>query len=161
MIRTLIIGYHNPLFHGYYVTKAWLKIFKEFPTIKELICILLHDIGYINQSELDGKNNTHPELGAKICGKLFGEEYYNLCIAHSRDYANEIGISLSKLGYADKYAPLLIPDKLYITSLYLGGEAQEYHRTTKSKRWGIPIQISKVKATYQEWWDEHGLIGVL
>jgi len=154
-IRSVIIGMHNPLFHGFFVTLAWKKIYKHYPSVKELVCILLHDIGYVKQNFIDGNNDKHPELGAQICGYLFGKKYYNLCIAHSRDYARKLGLHLSKLGYADKYSVLLIPNIIYKPLIYLGGEAQEYlkkNKITKTWKWGYPISILLIKEDYYKWW---------
>lgn len=112
-LRTFLIGYHNPIVHSYYVIKAWHIIFNKYPNSREFICILFHDIGYIEQrkSNVNPEVDIHPILGAKICGSLFGKEYYNLCIAHSRDYAKKLNIPISKLCYADKYGAVLIPFK--------------------------------------------------
>jgi hypothetical protein len=108
-IRTLLIGYHNPILHGYFVCQAWKKIYKKYPTSREFVCIILHDIGYLSNS----KEDKHPLLGAMICNYLFGIKYYNLCIGHSRDYSKRYGISVSPLCYADKYAILLIPVRIH------------------------------------------------
>lgn len=79
-LRSVTIGMHNPIIHGFLVMLAWKKIFHQNPSFKEIVCILFHDIGYINQNFIDGDDDKHPELGAKICGWLFGKEYYILCI---------------------------------------------------------------------------------
>jgi hypothetical protein len=137
-LKTLTIGYHSLLFHTLYVTLSWKKIYKKYPSLREFICILLHDIGRINQDK--SKEDTHPELGAKICGYLFGKQYYDLCICHSRDYVNKIGMNLSKLGYADKYCAILMPIKLqYILSEF-------------PKRSDVYI----VREKYLDWWNKYG-----
>lgn len=114
-LRTILIGYHNPILHSYYVIKAWIKIFNKFPNSREFICILLHDIGYINQSDynISNEKDSHPLLGAKICKFLFGDKYYNFCIGHSRTYAYKNNIDISYLCYADKYSVLLISWKIH------------------------------------------------
>ncbi len=151
-LRSIIIGMHNPIIHGLLVVLAWRKIYRKSPSLKELICILLHDIGYIKQDFIDGNGDKHPELGAKICGWLFGKKYYILCITHSRNYAKKLNLPLSKLGYADKYSVILIPNLIYKPLIYLGGEAEEYHRTTKTRKWGYPIQTQLIKDDYLRWW---------
>jgi hypothetical protein len=155
-LRSVLIGMHNPIIHGLLVSFAWKKIYRKVPNLKEALCILLHDIGYIKQDFIDGKDDKHPELGAKICGQLLGKDYYILCITHSRDYAKKLRLPLSKLGYADKYSVLLIPDLIYKPLIYLGGEAQEYHKTTKTKKWGYPINTKLIKADYRKWWLKNG-----
>ncbi len=126
---------HNPIFHGIFVSLAWIKIYHKIPSFKEFVCIFLHDIGYIKQDIIDGEEDKHPEMGAKICGQLFGKEYHNLCIAHSRDYAEKLGLSLSKLGYADKYSVFITPNLFYFIVGYFGGEAKIYFEDTKDMRW--------------------------
>lgn len=158
--RSVLIGMHNPLIHGLLVMIAWKKIYRTTPTLKETACILLHDIGYIKQDFIDGKDDKHPELGAKVCGQLFGKDYGTLCLTHSRDYAKSLGLPLSKLGYADKYSVLLIPNIIYRPLIYAGGEAQEYHKTTKTKKWGYPIKTHLIKEDYKKWWLKNGIQGV-
>jgi hypothetical protein len=156
-LRSFLFGMHNPILHGFLVYLAWKKIFHKYPNAKETICILFHDVGYIKQDFLDGLEDNHPELGAKICDKLFGEEYKNLCLGHSRDYARKHNLGFSKLGYADKYSVLLLPNWLYHYVIYAGGEAQEYNRTTKTKKWGLPIDVKLIKADYEKWWETNGI----
>lgn len=151
-LRSVTIGMHNPIIHGFLVVLAWHKIYRGFPSFKELMCIILHDVGYIKQDFIDGDGDRYPELGAKICGYLFGRDYYVLCITHSREYAKKLSLPLSKLGYADKYSVLLIPNLIYKPLIYLGGEAQEYHKTTKTKKWGYPIKTQLIKDDYRKWW---------
>jgi hypothetical protein len=153
-VRSYLVGMHNPIIHSATVLVAWIKIYKGLPSIKESICIFVHDIGYLKQTAIDGDDNNHPELGAKMC-RLFGPEYFNLCIAHSRDYAKKLKLPLSKLGYADKGSVLIYPNWIFKRLIYLGGEAQEYHRTTKSKKWGYPVQVRLIKADYQRWMDNN------
>ena len=153
-LRSFLFGMHNPILHGTLVYIAWVKIYHSYPNWKETICILLHDIGYVNQDFLDGPYDIHPELGAKICLKLFGSEYYRLCLLHSRDYAKRHMVNISKLGYADKYSVLLLPNWIYHYVIYFGGEAQEYNKTTKTKKWGLPIDVKLIKEDYRKWWEK-------
>jgi hypothetical protein len=141
--RSLLVGYHSLLTHTIFVTLSWKKIYKGYPNSREFICILLHDIGYIFQENvIRSKEDKHPELGAKICGYLFGDKYYQLCIGHSRDYASNIGIELTKLGYADKYCVLLMPTKI--------------QRIISILDYGKTIDIYQIKETYLKWWNENG-----
>lgn len=129
--RSYLAGMHNPVIHSATVVVGWIKIFRKLPSVREFVCILVHDIGYLQQASLDGPDNKHPELGAYMC-RVFGEQYFELCIAHSRDYAKKFGLPLSALGYADKYSVLVYPDWVFNLLIHLGGEAEEYHRTTKT-----------------------------
>lgn len=142
---------HNPIVHTATVLTAWIKIFKCLPSTKETICIIVHDIGYITQTSIDGSDNRHPELGARMCGRAFGSEYFDFCIAHSRDYAKKRGVPLSKLGYADKASVLVYPDAFFKILIKVGGEAQEYLETSKTWKWGYPYQVKLIKADYRRW----------
>jgi len=153
-LRSVIFGMHNPIFHGFFVTIAWIKIYHEIPSIREMICILFHDIGYIKQDIIDGTEDKHPEMGAKICGQIFGKEYYNLCISHSRDYATKNNLSLSKLGYADKYSVFVTPNLFYLIVGHLGGEANIEYEDTKNMRWGIK-RIDIIRKNYKTWWNNN------
>lgn len=150
-LRSVLFGMHNPIIHGIFVYLAWIRIYHEIPSLREIICILFHDIGYIKQNIIDGDSDKHPEMGAKICGQLFGKEYYNLCIAHSRDYANKLNLSLSKLGYADKYCVFMTPNLLYLIIGYTGGEAKIYFEDTKNMKWCYK-RINIIKEGYKKWW---------
>lgn len=153
--RTFLIGMHNPIYHSLFVILAWKKLYNQYPTIKEFICIVLHDVGYIVQRCFDCETDNHPVYGARICDWLLGMEYYQLCIRHSRAWAVKNGFELSKLCYADKYSILLTPNWLFKFMIYLGGEAQQYHRTTKTYKWGYPIDVNKIKADYQTWFNKY------
>jgi hypothetical protein len=85
--------------------------------------------------------------------RIFGEYYFRLCIAHSRDYAKKFGLPLSQLGYADKYSVLIYPDWIFSVLIHLGGEAEEYHKTTKTGKWGVPIDVRRIKSDYRKWFN--------
>jgi len=150
-LRSYLVGMHNPILHTIVIVIAWIRMYHGLPSFKELICIMLHDVGYIKQATIDSPDDKHPELGAWLCGAMLGRKYYFLCIAHSRIYAKKLNISLSKLGYADKGSILAIPDWVFRLMIFSGGEAQEYHRTTKTKKWGFPVDIKLIKADYARW----------
>lgn len=154
-LQTLLIGIHNPILHGFLVFLAWKKIYHKCPSFKETICILLHDIGYIKEKNPQNNDDRHPEIGARLCGSLFGLDYQILCLAHSRVYAERLGVPLSRLGYADKYSVLLIPDFLYNVLLHIGGDVAEYHATTKTKKWGYPFDVEILKEEYRKWWEKN------
>lgn len=149
--RSYLFGMHNPVFHSATVIVAWIKLFQSLPSFKELLCITIHDIGYLTQVSIDGSDNRHPELGARMAGLAFGREYYELCIAHSREYAKKFGLPLSKLGYADKASILQYPDAFFNALIKIGGEATEYHKTTKTWKWGCPYNVKLIKAEYRRW----------
>ena len=154
-LRSYLVGMHNPLLHAIMIIIAWIRIYHNLPTIKELICILFHDIGYITQTTIDGFDNKHPELGAWLCGSMLGRKHFVLCIAHSRVYAKKLGISLSKLGYADKASILIFPNWLFKRIILIGGEAEEYYQTSKTRKWGYPVDVRLIKADYARWVKEN------
>lgn len=149
-LRSYLMGMHNPILHSASVIIAWIKLYYKLPSFKELICIIFHDIGYVQQTSINGNDDKHPELGAQLCG-LFGQKYYLLCIGHSRGYADKLGIPLSKLGYADKASILVYPDWFFKIMITIGGEADEYHRTTTTRKWGYPVEVKRIKADYERW----------
>ena len=150
-LRSFLLGMHNPITHSLSVLIAWIRIYHSLPSPKEMICILFHDVGYILQSSIDGADDRHPELGAWFCGRWLGQKYYLMCIGHSRVYAKKLRIPLSKLGYADKASILVYPNWLFKRLIYSGGEAQEYHRTTTTRKWGVPVEVKLIKADYRRW----------
>jgi hypothetical protein len=96
-----VLGFHN-IFHSYYVYKAWKLIYEKRPTMQETVCILIHDIGYINLNYFTNKSNAnHEKLGAKIAYKLFGKEAQDLILGHR--------IFGEKLEVADEYSHILLP----------------------------------------------------
>ncbi len=87
----------------------------------------LHDIGYWGKPNMDGEEGrTHPELGAKVMGWLFGRKWAMFTICHSRYYAKEHGLIPSRLCVADKLIPYYTPAWLYLFQSRLTGEIMEY-----------------------------------
>lgn len=147
--QSYIIGMHNPVVHGLAIMKAWIKLYGKLPSVPESICILFHDIGYLQQENIDGGNDRHPEFGANIC-RLMGKKYYELCICHSRDYAKKLGLPLSKLCFADKAAILQYNGWFYKNLIWIGGEAVIYHLRGEAK-WGIPVNVYLIRKDYAKW----------
>lgn len=128
---SFLFGVHNPIFHTKYVYKAWKSLYGK-PTFKEFICILIHDIGYLGCGALDGtEDHNHPELGGKLAGKLFGEEYRLLCLGHSRHYCKTSGITPSKLCFADKLSIQYENKKWYLLRAKLTGELKWYRKESR------------------------------
>ena len=139
--RSILYGVHAFWLHPVTVWIAWVKIYKSFPNWKETVCIFVHDWGYFGKNEMDGpEGETHPELGARIAGKLFGEEYYNLCLYHSRTYASKHNKEPSALCWPDKISILYEPDFFYLFRAHLSGEIEEY-RQNAAKFNSIPIAL--------------------
>lgn len=126
--KSLLFGVHQIIWHPITVLVAWIKLYGR-PTWKELICIIIHDWGYWGSPNMDGEEGErHPEFAAKIAGKLFGDEYYDLCLLHSRHYARNAKREPSKLCWADKLSILYDPWWLYLPRSIMSGELKEYRR---------------------------------
>ena len=129
--KSLLFGVHQIFLHPMFVLTAWVKLY-GFPNWKELVCICIHDIGYIGKPNMDGEEgDLHPELGAKIAGKLFGEEYKNLILGHSRFYHHKFGVPISKLYKPDKFFHCFVPWWIYLPLAYASGEIYEYRKLHK------------------------------
>jgi hypothetical protein len=100
---SIIFGCHS-IVHSYFVFRSWKKIYNKYPSIWELICILIHDWGHFGLQYLDDieQKKRHWILGAKIAKYLFGDKGFNLCAGHC-EYS---GYPLSKLYKPDKMSQL-------------------------------------------------------
>ena len=126
--KSLFYGTHQLFWHPFTVWLSWIELY-GFPTWKESICILVHDVGYISCPDMDGQcGEKHPELGARIVGQLFGKEYHNLCLYHSRTTAAKHGVSPSRLCWADKLSIRWEPSWFYLFRARLSGEIKEYRK---------------------------------
>lgn len=125
--KSILFGVHQFLWHPLTVFLAWIWLFRSLPTWREAVCILIHDWGYWDKPNMDGaEGELHPELGARIAGRLFGSEYHDLCLYHSRHYARNAGKEPSRLCWADKVSILCDPWWLYLPRAMASGELQEY-----------------------------------
>lgn len=125
--RSLLWGGHQFVLHPLCVALAWWRLY-GFPRDWRLWAVFfLHDIGYLGKRDLDGREGRyHPLLGAYFAYAYLGHEYGELCVGHSRTFANIINRPVSKLMRADKYATVLMPLPLYAALLWLSGEWREY-----------------------------------
>ena len=106
---SILYGAHS-IIHSYYVWKAWKILYKKYPSIKETICIIVHDLGYFGMNYYSEKSNAgHAELGANIAEFLFGEEYKNLILGHSGSSCKKFNLKRSKLERPDEYSWLIAP----------------------------------------------------
>ncbi len=133
--KTLLFGAHQFILHPLFVSIAWFRLYGA-PTFRELICIIVHDWGLWGLSVTDsGKGEFHPERGARIAGKLFGDKYYDLVAYHSRFYARLKDHSVSKLCMADKLGTAQYPVWLWCFLVRLTGEYHEYVKNRKYEIW--------------------------
>ncbi len=148
-IKSVISGVHQFLWHPFCVLLAWIELY-GFPKWKEFICIIVHDLGYLGCSNMDGdEGENHPELGARIAYTFLDGEvttlleniddgkwyqitpdltYYKLCMFHSRGTAKKYKEEPSKLCWADKLSIKYDPWFLYLPRAILSGEIKEYRK---------------------------------
>ena len=136
--KSVLFGAHCFFLHPFFVARAWWKLY-GFPYDPRLwFAFFLHDIGYWGKPNMDGpEGETHPELGARIMGRLFdrdrfgmGDEaryyWHDFCLLHSRHYAKREGRPFSRLCVADKLVMSIEPSWLYLARVRRTGELVEY-----------------------------------
>jgi hypothetical protein len=104
---SVLCGCHSVI-HTIFVILAWKALYREWPNWKEIICILFHDIGHLGKNYLDNYEEKckHWELGARICGRLFGDFGRKMVAGHC---PMESGYPPSLLQRADKYSRVIQP----------------------------------------------------
>jgi hypothetical protein len=144
-LRSLLFGVHQFIWHPWTVYRAWRQLYGK-PDWREVVCIIIHDWGYWNSPNMDGpEGQRHPECGARIARWLFGDEYGDLVLYHSRHYARLMGQPPSKLCWADKLSILYEPKWFYLLRAKLTGEIHEY-RLNGEKEFGLD-------RPHGEWFD--------
>ncbi len=103
---SVLVGCHSPV-HSLVVLVAWLKLYRSWPAPWQIVCIFLHDIGHWGKDYLDDYElkKRHAQLGAKVCGKLFGRKGFDLVAGHN-PYAGQLKSSLHD---PDKYSWVIAP----------------------------------------------------
>jgi len=132
--KSLLFGAHQFLIHPVMVACGWYKLY-GFPKDYRLwLAFILHDIGYIGCETMDGDDGKkHTRLGADIMGDLFGKDWHELCLYHSRFCAEMCNSKPSKLCFADKLAIAIEPSWLYLPRVMLSGEIKEYLLNQKNE----------------------------
>src|SRR5215469_12004558 len=99
--KSILFGFHQCIFHPITVAIGWTHLY-GFPFDPRLwLAFFVHDLGYIGKKMMDDEiGETHPELGAKIMS-IFGPEWSDLVLLHSRFYSERLGKPYSRLCYAD------------------------------------------------------------
>lgn len=125
--KSLLFGAHQFALHPIFVAAAWWKLYGAPLDPRLWIAFFVHDLGYFGKPNIDGpEGKTHPEFGAQIMKKLFGNKWGELCRYHSRSMARDHGREPSLLSHADKLATLLVPCWLYLLQVKATGEIHEY-----------------------------------
>lgn len=134
--KSVLFGIHCFFIHPFFVAYSWWRLY-GFPFDPRLwFSFFLHDIGYIGKSNMDGiEGETHPYIGAKVMGVLFGKKWYEFTLYHSRFLAKKDGKPFSKLCIADKYAIVVTPYWVYSLLGRLSGELNEYLELSKNGKY--------------------------
>lgn len=135
--KSFLFGAHQFLLHPLFLALAWKRRY-GFPWDPRLwAAFALHDLGYLGCTDMDGESGAkHPELGARIMGFVFGKEWGEFTLLHSRAYAKKMGKPVSKLCVADKLATAMMPSWLWITLACITGEVDEYMRQSSVRSVG-------------------------
>lgn len=130
--KSLLYGAHCFFLHPLFVAMSWIKLY-SFPwDLRIWLCFICHDWGYFGSTSMDGEDGKlHPYLGARIMG-VFGRDWYNFSLYHSRSLAKRDNVNYSKLCVPDKYAMCVTPKWLYLLMVQATGEINEYIENAKS-----------------------------
>ncbi len=147
--KSVLWGVHAFWWHPLTVLLAWRKLYGAWPSWKESIAILLHDVGYIGCPNLDGEEGRgHPYRGAHWAGKIVSLfkpqsywEVFSFSLRHSRSCAREMGMNPSALSAPDKFSILWEPKKWYLFRARLTGEVAEFKANAISAK-QIPVEAS-------------------
>jgi len=84
--KSVLFGCHS-FIHSFYVLKAWTILHKEWPNWWQIICIMIHDIGYLGKNYLSNKEEykMHWFLGARLAGELFGKKGFDFVASHTKN----------------------------------------------------------------------------
>lgn len=125
--KSLLFGAHQFLLHPLFLTIAWWKLYGFSIDIRLYVAFLIHDIGYWGKGDMDGiEGESHPKVGARIMGRLFGPKWEEFTLLHSRFYARTKGKPVSKLCIADKYVVCITPAWIYVPLVRATGEIKLY-----------------------------------
>lgn len=162
--KSVLYGAHCFFFHPWFVAFAWWRLY-GFPFDPRLwAAFFLHDIGYWQKPNMDGpEGESHPEVGAGIMRKCFGDYWGDFCLYHSRYYSKKKGAQPSKLCFADKLSFIYTPRWLYLKMVTATGEIEEYLKNAQkadSNHWK-PTGYDKIEwhtklCDYMlKWCNEH------
>jgi hypothetical protein len=103
---------------------------------------------------MDGEEGeTHPEFGARIIRRLFGDEWGDFCLYHSRHYAKRDGKNFSQICVADKFVPFVMPKWLYLGLAQSTGEIVEYRTPKLGREETEWIGLTRDAQSDSQWYD--------
>ncbi len=161
--KSVLFGAHCFFLHPFFVAYSWYKLY-GFPfDLRLWVAFFVHDLGYIGKPNMDGEEGElHPYFGAKIMKLLFGNDWYEFTLYHSRYLAKRNGAQYSKLCVADKLSFVYTPRWLYLPMVTATGEINEYLKNaqnSESDHWkptGYDKNWHKQLCVYMlKWVDEH------
>jgi hypothetical protein len=142
--KSLLFGCHQVFWHPWTVALAYRKLYRQWPDAAGWLCILVHDWGYWNCTDIDGKEGKlHPMLGARIVGRvvrflhrirghaplqcsLFACDSALRCVLHSGTVARDNNEAPSDICHADKYSIFCEWEWFYLLRTFLSGELHEF-----------------------------------
>lgn len=156
--RSILFGGHQFLIHPLFVALAWWKLY-GFPWDPRLwVAFFVHDLGYWGLPNMDGpEGERHVEWGANVMGRLFGPEWKDFCLYHSRFYAKRDGQQFSRLCIADKLSFCLTPRWLYLLMTRASGEVYEYIELAKQHTEADEPKYASMNVRtgeLNEWWHD-------
>jgi len=156
--RSVIFGVHSFLIHPLFVAWAWRKLY-GFPWDPRLwVAFFVHDLGYLGKPNMEGREGQeHVVLGGRIMGSLFGPQWQEFVLCHSRHWAKRVNKGFSKLCVADKLAFVMTPAWLYVPMARLSGELQEYMSVASARQLGGKVsdfELSLLKSRNPYMWLE-------
>lgn len=144
--KSVLFGVHQFALHPMTVLAAWVWLYRSFPSWRELFCIVIHDLGYWGKANMDdAEGERHVEWAARVAGRLFGAEYRDLCLFHSRHYARTANREPSRLCWPDKLSVACEAWWTYLPRAWASGELHEYRQNAENYG-GVPMT-----ATHREW----------
>ncbi len=156
--KSVVFGVHTILVHPFFVAWGWGRLW-GFPWDPRLwVAFFLHDIGYLRKPNMESfEGQQHVVLGGRIMGLLFGPEWRDFVLCHSRHWAESTGKPYSKLCLADKLAFVLTPAWVYLPMARASGELREYMRVSSERQLGGRVsnfELSLLKSHDPQVWLE-------
>lgn len=135
--KSVLFGAHCFFLHPWFVAAAWWKLFGFPKDVRLWVAFFVHDIGYIGKPNMDGaEGESHVETGGVIMDTLFGEQWGDFSVYHSRFWAKKFGVAPSRLCVADKLAFCLTPAWIYLPMVRATGEIREYMKLAEAMNAG-------------------------
>lgn len=138
--KSILFGAHCFFIHPIFVAIAWWRLF-GFPFDPRLwVAFFVHDLGYWGKPNMDGEEGElHPYWGACLMGFLFGKQWFDFTLYHSRFLSKKNNAHFSKLCVADKLAIVITPSWLYLPMVKATGEIKEYMKDAGRNSNGVLV----------------------